>query len=395
MTQPKRKPAGPDGTIFPRSSGLKVIILGFGFAGAVAAIECHRKGHDVVVYEQADVLTTAGKTASKPPLGIYTDTVSGDLIGLTTNAAQVLSKWNKGKFNDEVNLLCADFVTNTIHKHTGEEIFTQPMDGYSIGSGYVAPRGPMALLFAKHARELGIPVHLGHRVLEYFETGEEAGIVVNGQRVVADAVLCCDGVHSKARPFVIGVDEKPYPTGYAVYRAWYSADLAKGNPDLDFMFAGEHDAALTFIGPDMHCLISTCSHKQGICWAFTHKDDYNISESWTFPGTIKDALEYAKGWDSRIHAVIKATPEDQIIDHKLLWRNALPTWISKHGRMMILGDAAHPFLPTSGQGASQAIEDAATIAICLELAGKDEVPLALRVCEKLRYVGWSIYVANG
>lgn len=51
--------------------------------------------------------------------------------------------------------------------------------------------------------------------------------------------------------------------------------------------------------------------------------------------------------------------------------------------MIVLGDAAHCHLPTSGQGASQSIEDGAAIAACLDLA-KGEVPLALKVFERIR-----------
>ena len=53
----------------------------------------------------------------------------------------------------------------------------------------------------------------------------------------------------------------------------------------------------------------------------------------------------------------------------------------------MLGDAAHPFLPTSQQGGSQALEDGVTIAICLaKIQGqKSQVPLAMRVYERLRY----------
>ncbi|KAK5280990.1 hypothetical protein LTR40_005571 [Exophiala xenobiotica] len=53
--------------------------------------------------------------------------------------------------------------------------------------------------------------------------------------------------------------------------------------------------------------------------------------------------------------------------------------------MMLVGDSAHPFLPTSGQGAGQAVEDGATVAICLELAGKNRISLGLRTSEKIRY----------
>lgn len=58
----------------------------------------------------------------------------------------------------------------------------------------------------------------------------------------------------------------------------------------------------------------------------------------------------------------------------------------------LLGDAAHPFLPTSIQGCSQAIEDGAVLATCLSLAHHDKsiapgdkIPTALRAYQRLRY----------
>ena len=51
-----------------------------------------------------------------------------------------------------------------------------------------------------------------------------------------------------------------------------------------------------------------------------------------------------------------------------------------------MGVSAHPFLPTSVQGASQAIEDGVTIATVLKLAGSTaEVPTALLAYENIRY----------
>ena len=51
-----------------------------------------------------------------------------------------------------------------------------------------------------------------------------------------------------------------------------------------------------------------------------------------------------------------------------------------------MGDSAHPFLPTSVQGASQAIEDGVTIATVLKLAGSTtQVPTALLAYENIRY----------
>lgn len=60
--------------------------------------------------------------------------------------------------------------------------------------------------------------------------------------------------------------------------------------------------------------------------------------------------------------------------------------MSDHGRIALLGDSAHPFLPTSAQGATQAMEDGVTIAVCLSRAGKDHVPAAVRTYQQIRYV---------
>jgi salicylate hydroxylase len=48
-----------------------------------------------------------------------------------------------------------------------------------------------------------------------------------------------------------------------------------------------------------------------------------------------------------------------------------------------LGDSCHPMLPFMGQGAGQAIEDAATLKACLLKFPRD-VPAALRLYERLR-----------
>lgn len=53
--------SGPDGVVYPGSSGINVIVVGLGYAGATAAIECHRKGHKVVIYEQTPAGSTLGK----------------------------------------------------------------------------------------------------------------------------------------------------------------------------------------------------------------------------------------------------------------------------------------------------------------------------------------------
>lgn len=52
---------------------------------------------------------------------------------------------------------------------------------------------------------------------------------------------------------------------------------------------------------------------------------------------------------------------------------------------MQLGDAAHSFLPTSGNGATQAVEDALSLSTCLRLGGRENVVNSVRAHVKLRY----------
>jgi hypothetical protein len=49
-----------------------------------------------------------------------------------------------------------------------------------------------------------------------------------------------------------------------------------------------------------------------------------------------------------------------------------------------IGDAAHSYLPASGNGATQAIEDAISIASCLQIGGKENIPQSVRVHIRFR-----------
>lgn len=109
-----------------------------------------------------------------------------------------------------------------------------------------------------------------------------------------------------------------------------------------------------------------------------------MEESWQAHAPLADALEVLKGWDPVVLKILKATP-DPLIDWKLVYREPLPTWISPKRRIALIGDAAHPFLPTSIQGASQAMEDGATLGVCLTRAGKAHVQEAIAAFEALRY----------
>ena len=52
--------------------------------------------------------------------------------------------------------------------------------------------------------------------------------------------------------------------------------------------------------------------------------------------------------------------------------SATAPWVSKSGRAVLLGDAAHAMAPFLGQGANQAIQDGYCLASCLAAARAGE-----------------------
>lgn len=104
------------------------------------------------------------------------------------------------------------------------------------------------------------------------------------------------------------------------------------------------------------------------------------------PQYILDLTAGIPGWPEDRNKLIRATPADKITDFKLVWRDPQPDWVSSGGRVVQIGDAAHTFLPSSGSGATQGIEDAVSLATCLQIGGKHNIPSAARVHNLLRYV---------
>lgn len=73
------------------------------------------------------------------------------------------------------------------------------------------------------------------------------------------------------------------------------------------------------------------------------RDTEYVDGVWSIPGRIEDVLEIVKGWNPRCAGVISKAPS--CVDWKLIVHDPLPSWVSKSGRVILIGDAAHPFLP--------------------------------------------------
>jgi len=350
----------------PSPSGIHVIIVGAGFAGLTAAIECHRKGHSVLVLE------------SFPELKIL-----GDIISFAPNSGRIFQRWPgvDAKLDPIIHksdgLLIKNYLGDDILKQT----WTTEQQAY--GKAYNGHRGEIHEIVYEHALKIGIDIRLGHKVDDYFETEIEAGVFANGERFVGDVVLAADGVRSKGRTIVLGFEDKPKSSGYAIYRTWFDSTALRKDPDTAWM-VNNGDKHCAWLGPDIHFIAASVKNGKDFSWVCTHKDEADVEESWQAHAPLSDAQKVLKGWDPVLQKILDATPSP-VIDWKLVYRDPLPTWISPKRRIAVIGDAAHPFLPTSIQGASQAMEDGATMAVCLTRCGKGQIPEGVAAFEALRY----------
>jgi 2-polyprenyl-6-methoxyphenol hydroxylase-like FAD-dependent oxidoreductase len=169
---------------FPRrpSSGINVLIVGAGFAGIAAAIECDRKGHTAIVLEKA--------------ANVEEITRFGDIISFDPNGARNFERW-PGVI-EEMQKVARKTTWLDLYHWKGEFVTRQSFEGEkSWGPRINGHRGELYSIIYKHAVDRGIEIRWGQRVTDYCEDGSRAGITVNGEDMFADVVIAAEGVRQE------------------------------------------------------------------------------------------------------------------------------------------------------------------------------------------------------
>lgn len=200
----------------------------------------------------------------------YLRAIAGDIIQLAANATRVLAKWGNvlSQIREESS------VPSNMHCHNskGKLLISQDLPPEVEGFPNVyTNRGRTQRIMYEYAVSVGIQIAFSSRVTEFFEDEHQAGVVVNGEKHTADAVIVGDGVHSKARRVITGKIESAKPSGFAVYRSWFPLDALKDEPILADIVNSKEDLFLVWIGPDTHAIVLTnVKLKYLVCFC-THK----------------------------------------------------------------------------------------------------------------------------
>lgn len=327
--------------------GQKIIISGGGIGGAAGALALALRGADVTLYERAAEFKEVGAGLQIGPHG-WRMLESWGLLDQIVAAGYLPEDM---QFRDAVN-------RETILTMRFDEEFQQHYGGRYL----VIHRSDLLNILVTNAEAAGAKLHNG--VLVTDSRTVDGGIEVDiessinkgedNKTLLVDAFLAFDGIHSVMRKKL--VDDAPVASSYVAYRG--TSKLAEDAEMKDLK------SVIGYIGPHVHFIQYPLRGGELLNQVAVFESQRylegratgEIPEDWGNPEELDQAYSHC----------------DQFIQDRLgtLWRNnwwqmsdrePLENW--RIGRMLLLGDAAHPPLQYLASGAVMAMEDAEAVAL--------------------------------
>jgi 2-polyprenyl-6-methoxyphenol hydroxylase-like FAD-dependent oxidoreductase len=212
------------------------------------------------------------------------------------------------------------------------------------GEGYVVHRASLHAALAKCVD--GAAVRTGASVSRIEPSDGGVKVYVDGDPTPVSGVLLvgADGLNSIVRAHVLD-DGPPRYAGETIFRG--IVDRQIDPPDLcrEVMGAGQRTAFYD-LGKGRCYWWATSPVPVGTIIPEAERSEYLQQR-------------FAR-WPFGIPQLFAETPTRQILQNDIFDRDPAPTW--HRGRVVLLGDAAHPTTPNLGQGACMAIEDAVVLA---------------------------------
>jgi len=320
--------------------GDRAVVVGGGIGGLAAAIGLHLIGWEVTVLERAQVLDDAGAGISLHANGIR----ALDLLGV----------------GDAVRAAARPQYTGGTRTPGGARL--AQMDGVALERALGTPivGVPRAVLH-RILRDALPPgsLRIGERALSVDRTDPRRPRVrLEDGALDADLVVGADGVNSRLRAELFPAHPGPAYSGSTVLRAITDEPVAL---DTDFELTWGHGAEFGHIAftdgrAEWHAVLNAPARTR-------------------FPDPLAEVRRRCGTWHAPIPALLAATRPEAVLHHDI---NELVVPLPAYavGRVALLGDAAHAMTPNLGQGACQALEDAAVLTAALATEPTVEAALA-------------------
>ncbi len=335
-------------------AGMKVLVVGGGIGGITCMLALRQRGIDAQLFEQAAAFGQVGAG-----------------IQISSNATRILLKLGLGAALKAV----ATYPEGRDYRgwDSGERLYYTPLgrkaEAYFGSPYYAAHRADLLDVLLSDLDKNA--VRLGSRVerVDQDDTGVTLTLA-DGTTAQGDILVGADGIHSTVRAQLFG-KELPRYTGNVAWRGLVPAERV-AHLNLGSVVG-------VWMGPNRSIVQYYVAAGRTFNWIGISRSPQPARKSWLAEGKIEDAFAEYASWHSDIRTIIAATPK--VLRQALYDREPLPDW--QAGRIVLIGDAAHPMLPFYAQGGAQSIEDAYVLAGCIA-EGQDRPRAALARFVKMR-----------
>ena len=339
----------------------RIAVIGAGIGGLAAACALRQRGFEVEVYERAAELGEVGAGLQLGPNAIKVLRALGieaplrPLACEPTNIVSVAGDDAHLRFREPLKAIAAaQFGAPYLSAHRADlhGLLQAPVPASSI--------------------------HLDAQCTGVSSVGATAvAMLADGREVEADIVVGADGINSAVRESLFGEQAARW-TQQMAWRCMVPIDCVPTKIGPGKSVAIGRDEYVGWIGPDGHVICYPVRGGKLYNIFAGHVSEQWVEESWSVPSSVDELLAGYRGWNEALLDMLAQ------VEHCFKWgifdRDPLPCWT--RGRATLLGDAAHPMMPTLAQGAAITLEDA--YALARNLARHDDPVEALAAYEAER-----------
>ncbi|MEL6287629.1 MAG: FAD-dependent monooxygenase [Pseudomonadota bacterium] len=356
------------------------VIVGGGIAGRAAALALHRVGISATILEARAQTPSTSAGIQLSPNAMRVIEQLGVAEHLAANAVD--PKQIRIRDARTASILCALPLGSVAPRRWGERYWVCHRNDLAAALDHaIARRQSNAGGVSGTAQDGASPtieIRRGARVVELEQTGSPTVVLDDGSRVSGDFIVGADGMRSTVRRCLFD-DGAPRDTGFTAYRTVLNCDDLSSSHTA----VSQEPAVEVWAAERAHMVTYPVSAGRALnVVAIVEGDGTPAGEK--YETAHRRSVE---GWETSVpHERLANAFADACSDVRAITAAArivhawplfdrAPRRVWSHGRAVLIGDAAHPMLPSMAQGAAMALEDAWSLAQVVRYPTQGAQPL--------------------